>query len=226
MAFSGGVDSSLVALLCSKFSDVTLLTVGFKSSHDVEYAARIAKLLRLPHHIRIISDGMFYQALEAIRPEVPAGMPLSWYENGMAFRIIGELAEDIGLNMIVTANGIDELFCGYDLYRRMFHQGGAAITDMIMKKTTSEIRMMHCIGSMVGPHMEQPLLGSNFVGFAATIPMQEKIRGSDDMLRKHAVRQAASLAGLPPDVCNKRKKALQYGTRIHQHLLRSIRQTV
>ncbi|HXW01846.1 MAG TPA: asparagine synthase-related protein, partial [Candidatus Nitrosotenuis sp.] len=36
IAFSGGVDSSVVAKICSDMNyDVTLLTIGFAGSHDI-----------------------------------------------------------------------------------------------------------------------------------------------------------------------------------------------
>ena len=228
VAFSGGVDSSLVAHVCSEHADVTLLTVGFEASHDVVYSSRVAELLRLPHRTRIISDAEFREAHDVVRRLVPPGRPLSWHENGIAFYIVAALAADAGLDRVVTANGIDELFCGYDAYRRIFDRGEAAITEMIGQKTDSEILMMEWLGRIAGRRgvrMEQPLLGGEFVGFAATVPLQEKIRGSGDLLRKHAVRRAAALAGLPPWVCGKRKKALQYGTRIHPRLLRAVRRS-
>lgn len=226
VAFSGGVDSSLLARLCARHTGVTLLTVGLRSSHDLAYSAEVAGRLRLPHHTRTISDEEVERAYHAIRDVIPADMPLSWYENGMAFGWLAETAAGLGLDTMVTANGIDELFCGYDSYRRVYDSGEAAIGEMIAQKTVNEIHMMHTLGETVGRRgvrMRQPLLVDAFAEFSRTVPLQDKIRGSDDYTRKHAIRRAAALAGLPPDVCLKRKKALQYGTKIHSRLLRMIR---
>src|SRR5574339_633465 len=39
IAFSGGVDSSLLAKLCTDLGyDVILLTIGFENSHDIEFS--------------------------------------------------------------------------------------------------------------------------------------------------------------------------------------------
>ena len=39
IAFSGGVDSTLLAKLCSDLGyKVTLLTIGFEDSHDIEFS--------------------------------------------------------------------------------------------------------------------------------------------------------------------------------------------
>jgi len=49
IAFSGGVDSSLLAKICSDLGyDITLLTIGFSDSHDVVFSKKISKLLGLP----------------------------------------------------------------------------------------------------------------------------------------------------------------------------------
>ena len=229
VAFSGGVDSSLLARICSQHAGVELLTVGMHSSHDLAYSAEVAGRLRLPHHIRTISDEEVERAYRTTCSIIPEGRPLSWYENGMAFGWLAEMAAGLGLDVMVTANGIDELFCGYDSYRRIYDSGEAAIAEMIAQKTANELDMMSVIGQMAGRRgvrMRQPLLEYTFVDFSKTIPLREKIRGSDDHTRKHAVRRAAALAGLPADVCLKRKKALQYGTRIHSRLLKIVRRRV
>ena len=49
IAFSGGVDSSLLAKMCAVSThDVTLLTVGFQSAHDIELSRAIRHTLQLP----------------------------------------------------------------------------------------------------------------------------------------------------------------------------------
>jgi asparagine synthase (glutamine-hydrolysing) len=205
---------------------VALLTVGFESSHDMEYSAVVAGRLQLPHHTGAISDEEFRRAYRLVDGVVPAGRPLSWRENCIAFHFVAGLAAGLGLERVVAANGIDELFCGYDSYRRIYNSGEEAIGEMIRQKTANEVRMADAMREVAGRQgvlVEQPLLGNAFVEFSGTVPLREKITGSDDYLRKHAVRRAAALAGLPPDICLKRKKALQYGTRIHPRLIRMIR---
>lgn len=228
VAFSGGVDSSLVAVVCRDVSsEVVLLTVGFEGSHDMEYAGKVAGILGMPHRVRAIDPDGFEAAAGGICAALDTDV-ISWQENCIAFHYISRLASDLGLAAVVTANGIDELFCGYDSYRRIYERGPGAIESMIRQKTSNELAMMRAIASVTagnGVRMEQPLLSPEFVRYSWSVPLNQKIRGADDYLRKHAIRQAAQDAGLPRDVCYKRKKAMQYGTRIHQHLVRSGIQT-
>lgn len=221
IAFSGGVDSSLMAQVCSRIrKGDALLTVGFESSHDMVYAESVSHTFDMPHYTHTITDAELAALSEDSRFEFES---LSWQENCIAFYFVSHLAHAKGIDTVVTANGIDELFCGYDLYRRMYDAGEDAILAMIHDKTTAEIAMMQEIQRIADINrvrMVQPLLQCEFVDYAETVPLYEKIRGQDDYIRKHIVRRAARLSGLPHDICWKRKKALQYGSGIHRNLRR------
>lgn len=225
IAFSGGVDSSLMAQVCSKIhKDTVLLTVGFEGSHDMVYAESVSHMFDIPHHTHTITDAELADISKDSRFRFES---LSWQENCIAFYFVSHLARTRGIDTVVTANGIDELFCGYDIYRRMYDAGEDAICAMIQEKTASEIEMMQAIQCVVDDNhiqMIQPLLCKEFVDYAETVPLDEKVRGTDDYIRKHIVRRAARLSGLAYDVCWKRKKALQYGSGIHRNLRRVRRQ--
>ena len=45
VSFSGGIDSTLVAYLAKKHTDVELIAVGIDGSHDIEAAESAAKLI-------------------------------------------------------------------------------------------------------------------------------------------------------------------------------------
>ena len=49
----------------------------------------------------------------------------------------------------------------------------------------------------------------------------KKIHSSDDLYRKHIIRKLAGTVGVPEISCSKRKKALQYGSKIHKSLLKT-----
>ena len=66
----------------------------------------------------------------------------------------------------------------------------------------------------------QPLLNEEFISFAKTIPISEKIIDPDDLQRKHVIRKLAISCGVPEISAHKQKKALQYGSKIHKQLLK------
>ncbi len=224
VAFSGGVDSSLISKICSDMNfDIILLTVGFSASHDILFANKVANLLHLPHKSLEIDPETFPDISKRISKKINTPN-LSWAENCIAFYYISKLARHLGLNMVITANGIDELFCGYDVYRKIFSQGDSGIADTMDAKLENEIAMLKAvnfISSEFNVQIVQPLLATEFIQYAKTVPIYEKIRGPDDLLRKHAIRKLARKMGVPKISYSKRKKALQYGSKIHKMLLKT-----
>ena len=111
VAFSGGVDSTLLAKLVKDMGyDVHLLTIGFQDSHDINFAKEVNKLLNFPHSISEIDPVKFKGISQKINQTIKSDN-LSWNENSIAFHYVAELAQKTELKTVVTANGIDELFC-------------------------------------------------------------------------------------------------------------------
>ena len=250
VAFSGGVDSSVVAAVCARLRlGPVLLTVGFAGSHDVRFAEAAARGAGLPHRALIIGDGggsgegrgprlpppppFARVAAEAVAAAGGGGDP-SRAENCIAFYYIAWLARSAGLRTVLTGNGIDELFCGYDSYRRALAGAGvrdgdeaaaeAVVGPMVGERIARELSIMADAGRFAGAlgvRIAQPLLSARFAEYARSLPLACKITGPGDLLRKHAVREVAASLGVPPTSARKRKKAIQYGSRIHAELLRS-----
>lgn len=224
IAFSGGVDSTLISKICSDLGyDVTLLTIGFPESHDILFAKEVNLQLKFVHHILEIDSNTFQNTSIKIKKTIKTDN-LSWNENCIAFYYVSKLAQSLGLDLVVTANGIDELFCGYNAYRLVVSEGESKILKVMNGKLENEISMMKAVNQVTSEfnvRIVQPLLSSNFIEFAKTIPLSEKIHDSDDLLRKHIIRKLASSVGVPEISYTKRKKALQYGSKIHKALLKS-----
>ncbi len=241
VAFSGGVDSSLIAAVCSRLRlGPVLLTVGFAGSHDVRFAAAAARRAGLEHHTLLVGGegaGDAPPPFAGVAAEAVAatgGGDPSRTENCIAFYYIGWLARSLGIRTVLTGNGIDELFCGYDSYRRALESAGvrdgdaeavrAVVEPMVGERISRELSIMEAAGGFAGRfgvRVAQPLLSAPFVSYARRLPIDSKITGPGDLLRKHAVRGLAASLGVPPHSAGKRKKAIQYGSRIHAELLRS-----
>ena len=243
VAYSGGVDSSVVAAVCSRAGlGPVLLTVGFAGSHDARFAQVAARTAGLPHHTMLIGDGggagdpaappFAATAAEAVR--ATGGGDPSRTENCIAFYYIALLARSRGLRTVLTGNGFDELFCGYDAYRRALERAGVrdgdlgavrrVVEPMVGERVARELSVMADAGRFAARHgvlLAQPLLSGRFVSYAAGLPVSCKVTGPGDLLRKHAVRRLAAGLGVPPTSALKRKKAIQYGSRIHAELVRS-----
>jgi len=223
IAFSGGVDSTLIAKICADLGyDITLLTIGFEDSHDVMFSQEISKILGYEHKIEKIKLANFFKVSKEVKKIIKTDN-LSWIENCIAFYYVSKLAKHYDIKKIITANGIDELFCGYNAYRNAIKLGEPYVMQLMESKLENEIKMMkaiNLISSQFGVVLIQPFLSQNFIDFAKKIPLKHKIHDSDDLMRKHIIRKLALKIGVPEMSSNKRKKALQYGSLIHKTLMK------
>ena len=224
IAFSGGVDSTLISKICSDMNyDITLLTIGFPESHDILFAKEVNEYLKYPHHTLEIDSDTFPTISSKIRQTIDTDN-LSWNENCIAFYYVSKLANSLNLDTVVTANGIDELFCGYNAYREAYSGGESKINEVMLAKLDNELKMMksvNIVASEFGVTILQPLLTSKFIDYAKAVPISEKIHDSEDLYRKHIIRKLAREVNVPELSCTKRKKALQYGSKIHKALLKT-----
>ena len=224
IAYSGGVDSTLISKICFDMGyDITLLTIGFPESHDILFAKEVNEFLKYPHHVLEIDSESFPSICKKINQTIQTEN-LSWNENSIAFYYVSKLAKSLSLDTVVTANGIDELFCGYNAYREAYSEGESRIHQVMDEKLENELKMMkavNLVASEFDVKILQPLLHSKFIDYAKTISISEKIHDSEDIYRKHIIRKLASQIDVPEISCNKRKKPLQYGSKIHKALLKT-----
>ena len=105
VAFSGGVDSTLVAkLLHDAGYDIHLLTIGFHDSHDINFAKEVNEILKFKHNILEIEPKSFQETSEKIHDIIKTDN-LSWNENSIAFYYVSKLAKSLGIS-------VPELFGG------------------------------------------------------------------------------------------------------------------
>ena len=220
VAFSGGVDSSILAKICHDLSkQVTLVTVGFSGSHDIDFSKRVASKMSMQHKVCEVDHGDFEEDVRHVQQAIRC-KNTSHVENCIAYFYICRFAKQNQLNVVLSANGCDELFCGYDGYRDVYHGGEIEISKLMDKKIANEFSLMQeieIVAAQLDVQIRQPFLSPGFIQFAKTIPLDQKIKGPNDMTRKHILRCAALAVGVPEESAMKPKKALQYGSSIHKY---------
>ena len=227
IAFSGGVDSTLLSKICIDLKkQIYLVTIGFPFSHDLLFSKKISVLLLSDsqnHIVYELNDVDFTESIKHVQSKISCNS-LSHIENCIAFFHLSKVIKDNGLgNFFLTANGLDELFCGYDRYRFYFDGGHDSIIKFMEEKLINEFHLMSEISKVVGNSgikSIQPFLTRDFIDFAKKIPLEYKIKGNNDYLRKHVIRQIALDIGVPKESAMYPKKALQYGSLIHKRLVK------
>lgn len=225
IAFSGGIDSSLLAKICLDLGKkITLLTIGFPGSHDITFSKSIALKMGMLQKIKtIIYDKDFLETIEIVRKTIKC-TNTSHIENCIAYFYISKLARQNNIDVVLSANGCDELFCGYYGYRVIYDKGEAEVKKFMDEKIANELLLIQEIAAVASKFdviVKQPFLSKQFIDFSKSISIDQKIKGPDDTMRKHVLRQVALLIGVPTESAMKPKKALQYGSLIHKHFKRS-----
>jgi asparagine synthase (glutamine-hydrolysing) len=219
VAFSGGVDSSLLARICQDLGkETTLITVGFSGSHDIQFSSTIAAKMVMKQVVLEIEHDDFGEKLQTVRERIRCANT-SHLENCVAYLYISKAAREEGLDVVLSGNGCDELFCGYNAYRVVYDRGDAALSQLMEEKIANELELVaeiSVVARQFGVEVRQPFLSEKFVRFAKSIPVDRKIKGPDDMVRKHILREVALEIGVPGESAMKPKKALQYGSLIHK----------
>ena len=226
IAFSGGIDSSLLAKISHDIhkEKVILLSIGFPCSHDLEFSKKIANELEMKHFTYEINNKEFNVIVNKVIDNLKCNN-ISHIENCIAFYFISILACLKKCRIVLTANGFDELFCGYDKYRQIFTYGQTELENFMEQKILNELTLIDEIASIskeFNVKIKQPFLTQSFINFAKTIPLDKKILSPNDYLRKHILREIAVSLKIPIEAAMKPKKALQYGTLIHKNLIKTI----
>lgn len=206
VAFSGGVDSSIVAKLASNWAQVNFATVGIPGSPDFERAEKAAELLNLPKPkkiefkltTRLVSE--VSRAIETSNPmQIQIAIPLY------------VLAKKTKNKVILTGQGADELFLGYKRYYSTPKDRAKAdsIADVLSIGERNCERDDLAVGAF-GKELRQPFLDRSLIEASLGIPFSEK--ASDKENRKIILRKAAIELGLPREIAFAPKKAVQHST--------------
>jgi asparagine synthase (glutamine-hydrolysing) len=226
LAFSGGLDSGLIAKLAKQIgTQILLVSVGLRNQIELKHAESMAKKLNLPiRTINFTIQDLEKNLLKVLwlieEPSVlklSVGFPLFW---------VAKKASKMGYKVLLAGHGSDELFGGYNRYLNEYKQHGAKTLEDVLfndalfsHKVNFEYNNKIC--SFHGIELRLPFSDLDLINFSLRLPLCYKIKSSEDSLRKIILRKLGNEIGLPPEVYKKPKKAVQYSTGVDK-LLRKI----
>jgi asparagine synthase (glutamine-hydrolysing) len=225
VAFSGGVDSSVIAVLAESVGlDVQLISVGLEYQSEIGFVEEAAEALGLPLHLQTFTTDYLEETLDKVLwlIEEPHSVKASI---AIPFYWIAEVASKLGYPVLFAGQGADELFGGYQRYLTKYVGSGAVAVDNAMfhdieNSYQANFQRDDQVCSYHGVELRLPYVDRDVVDFSLRLPLRLKITSSEDMFRKRVLRELAHNLGIPAFIAHKPKKAIQYMTGVTKALHR------
>lgn len=223
VAFSGGLDSSLVAFLAQKCGvNVQLVHVSLENQCETEEAKRAADELKLPLQTHLFKEEDVEKAVTRVVALIEESDPIK-AAIGVPFYWVAEKTAEAGFKTLLAGQGADELFGGYQRYVNEYLVHGkeyvrkTMFNDVVnIYESNIERDVKICSFHNVG--LRLPFASSAIADFALSLPVELKLEGKTDSLRKLVLRKVAENMDLPPSITGKSKKAVQYSTGVNSVL--------
>ncbi len=220
VAFSGGLDSSLVAFLAKKCgTKVQLIHVSLENQAETEQALSAADALELPLQVHLFKESDVEKVLPRVVDLIEEPDPIK-ASIGVPFYWTAEKAAEAGFKVLLAGQGADELFGGYKRYVDEYMSHGEeavrrTMFDDVTRLHESNIERDVKICSFHDVELRLPFASYQIAEFAMRLPLELKIERKTDSLRKLVLRKVAENMGLPKSIVDKPKKAVQYSTGIN-----------
>lgn len=205
ISFSGGLDSSLLAVLARmKGNRVRLYTLSLdQRARDLEYSRRFAKdmgfeLIEVSGDL----DGIFMKWLERVdrvRAEVMAGIEI----------VVSKVKE----RYVMFGSGSEEIFAGYDRYYRV-RELKDVLREEFQKVGEREIEYTKQVAIQYNKTALFPFYDRELFEYVMSNYSEEELL--NDKVKKKWVLREACRGILPEYILDRPKQALQYGSKINR----------
>ena len=215
VAFSGGLDSSMLARCARNHAGVVACTAFAKNSMDSTRARESAEALGVELVTTELTEKNVDGALAIIDlPFTPTLMDRSLW---CLYSMVSRAAHDSGARVLLLGQLADELFGGYAKYAEALKVKGEDAAESMMSADIHEypgrgrVRDVGACARWVEPRF--PFESKELVDLATSLPMSIKIRGG---VRKAVLRRAAAILGVPEGEAEAAKKAAQYSSGVQK----------
>ncbi len=223
VAFSGGLDSSVVACLASRCGgEVHLIHVSLEGQLETDEARKAAELLGLPLQVHLFEEADLEMVIPKVVDLIEESDPIK-ASVGVPFFWNAQKAAAAGYKVLLAGQGADELFGGYQRYvTEYLAKGEEAVRKTMFQDVAviheSNIERDEKICDFYDVELRLPFASYEIAEFAMSLPTELKFERKADSLRKLVLRKVAANLQLPPDIAQKPKKAVQYSTGVSSSL--------
>ena len=223
VAFSGGVDSSIIAFLAANSGvNVHLIHVSLQNQPETEQAKKTAEKLELPIHVYLYDAGDVEKVLPNVLWLIEEPDPIK-ASIGIPFYWTAEKAAEMDFKVMLAGQGADELFGGYQRYVHDYLTYGSeklreTLFNDVLKLHENNFERDFKICNFHNVELRLPFATYQIAKFATELPVELKIEMKDNGLRKLVLRRVAENLGLPQFIAKKPKRAIQYATGVNKTL--------
>ncbi|KAI6186507.1 Asparagine synthetase [Aphelenchoides besseyi] len=190
---SGGLDSSLIASIASKFlTDVKPIafSVGFADSPDLECARRITKYLEIPHRVLTITTADCLRVIPEVVYALETFDPLLIRCGIAHYLLCDHISRTSDVKILLSGEGADELFGSYSYMQRAPNPAHLHREMLRRMKHLHQYDVLRCdrATSCHGLEIRVPFLDKKFIEFSARLPPAFKL--APGQMEKHLLRKA------------------------------------
>ena len=208
ISLSGGLDSSILAFFLQprKTNAISIISKEFFGT-DLTFCQMISKKFELPLIMKMVEHE---ELLTAINETIKILRVFNDIEirNSIVMYLSIQTAKKEGYRSIITGDGADELFAGYNFFLRM--------NENEIKDNLKRIwKIMHFptqkIGKSLKITIESPFLSNEMLNFAKSLPVDHNVRNEKCQKFGKWILRKTFEKKIPHSVVWRKKSAMQDG---------------
>lgn len=215
--FSGGIDSSIIALILKKLGckftcyTAALDSPTMKQAEDLIYARKAAKAIGVKLKEILVKEKDVEGYLKKIVPliedsnVVKVGVALPFFAACMQ-------AKKDGCKVIFSGLGSEEIFAGYDRHKKSRNVNEECVSGLL-KMYERDMYRDDVITMNNNIELRLPFLDKKLIQYSLKIPEKHKLKKG---LTKVILRDLALQLGMNKEIALRKKKAAQYGSNFHK----------
>ena len=208
-AFSGGLDSSIVAKIKSNdgINGITIITKDFVGT-DLTYSQITAKHIGIPLELKYVEINDMLNAITETIKILKNFNDIEIRNSIVSYLYLSELKEK-NVSKVVTGDGADEIFAGYNFLIQKDH-------TEIKNELKRMKEIMHFpsqkIAHELGMSIEMPFIDEKIIKLAETLPIDSLINKKNKTVFGKWILRKAFENDLPSSVVWRQKIPMQDGS--------------
>ena len=208
ISLSGGLDSSIIGyfLQPKKINAISIFAQEFLGT-DLTYSQMVAKKFGFSQIIKIVKIEDILTAIDKTIKILGVFNDIE-IRNSVVMYLSLEAAKNEGYSSLITGDGADELFAGYNFFLKM--------NEKLLKKNLERIwKIMHFptqkIGKSLGIKIESPFLNETVIDFAKSLPVHYNVKNEGNKRYGKWILRKTFEKKIPNSIVWRKKSAMQDG---------------